>query len=186
LKKRHMRATKSMITPPIILDLEASGFGRGSYPIEVGLAMDDGHLESHLIQPFDHWTHWQESAEAIHGISRAQLIEGGEEGRFVADELNRLLHGQTVYSDGWGVDRSWLALLFHEAGVFQGFKIDTIFSLLSEVQLESWNVNKEKVLKITGLKLHRAGTDASLIQQTYLYTVDRPAFEKHLRSISAA
>ena len=42
-----------MITPPIVLDLEASGFGRGSYPIEVGLAMTDGHLVDYLIKPFD-------------------------------------------------------------------------------------------------------------------------------------
>lgn len=175
-----------MITPPIILDLEASGFGKGSYPIEVGLAMDDGHLESHLIQPFEHWTHWQDSAEAVHGISREQLAEHGREGRFITDELNRLLQGHTVYSDGWGVDRSWLALLFHEAGVFQGFKIDSIFSLLNEEQLESWNVNKEKVLELTGLKLHRAGTDALLIQRTYLYTVDREAFEKYSQAHNAA
>ena len=27
---------------PIMLDVEASGFGRGSYPIEIGLAFPDG------------------------------------------------------------------------------------------------------------------------------------------------
>ena len=175
-----------MITPPIVLDLEASGFGRGSYPIEVGLAMTDGHLVDYLIKPFDDWTHWQESAEEVHGIPRAQLFEEGREPRFVVDELNQLLQGETVYSDGWGVDRSWLALLFHDAGVFQGFKIDSIFSLLTEEQLYQWKNNKEKVLDITGMKLHRAGTDAMIIQQTYLYTVDREAFEKYREAYNAA
>ena len=27
---------------PIIIDIEASGFGRGSYPIEIGYHMPDG------------------------------------------------------------------------------------------------------------------------------------------------
>ncbi len=173
---------------PIILDLEASGFGKGSYPIEVGLALDDAHahLVSHLIKPFDHWTHWQESAEAVHGVPRDLLMSEGKDPRFVADELNHLLKDKTVYSDGWGVDRSWLALLFHDAGVYQGFKIDTIFSLLSEGQLEQWNISKAKVLEITGMKLHRAGTDALIIQQTYLYTVDRSAFEESLATYNAA
>lgn len=177
-----------MITPPIILDLEASGFGKGSYPIEVGVAMDsaDGNLVARLIRPFDHWTHWQESAEAIHGVSREVLMKEGEDPRHVADELNRLLQGKTVYSDGWGVDRSWLALLFHDAGIYQGFKLDTVFSLLTEGQLEQWNDNKAKVLEITGMNLHRAGTDALIIQHTYLYTVDKAAFEKSLATYNAA
>ena len=29
-------------TLPAVLDVEASGFGAGSYPIEVGIAMPDG------------------------------------------------------------------------------------------------------------------------------------------------
>ncbi|PCJ42377.1 MAG: hypothetical protein COA99_08275 [Moraxellaceae bacterium] len=171
-----------MIDLPIVLDLEASGFGRGSYPIEVGLAMDDAHahLIAHLIKPFDHWTHWQESAENIHGIPRDQLLLEGKDPSYVADELNSLLRGKTVYSDGWGVDRSWLALLFHETGIYQGFKMDSIFSLLSEDQLENWNDNKAKVLELTGMQLHRAGTDALIIQQTYLYTVNKAGFDESL------
>lgn len=29
---------------PVVMDLEASGFGRNGYPIEVGYAMGDGRL----------------------------------------------------------------------------------------------------------------------------------------------
>ena len=36
---------------PIIIDIEASGFGRGSYPIEVGLVLPDGTPHCFLIAP---------------------------------------------------------------------------------------------------------------------------------------
>ena len=60
-------------TVPPIIDLEASGFGRGSYPIEVGFALENREIYSFLIKPEADWTHWSEEAEEIHGISREQL-----------------------------------------------------------------------------------------------------------------
>lgn len=155
---------------PIILDIEASGFGKGSYPIEVGVAMPDGELYAWLIKPQPHWTHWQERAEAVHGITRQRLLDEGEPLREVANRLNQLLSGKTVYSDGWGVDRSWLALLFHEANVFQRFTLDSVYSLLTEGELDAWNESWGAVLNKTGMIPHRAGTDALIIQKTYLYS----------------
>ncbi len=154
---------------PIILDIEASGFGSGSYPIEIGVAMPDGALHVWLIRPMEEWTHWQESAEKIHGISRQQLLEEGKDPRQVADELNELLVGQTVFSDGWGVDRTWLALLFYEAGVLQGFRLDSVYSLLGESELETWSEQRDEVLALTGMVPHRAGTDALVIQKTLIH-----------------
>jgi hypothetical protein len=34
-----------------VLDIEASGFGRHSYPIEIGYARDDGHAWCSLVRP---------------------------------------------------------------------------------------------------------------------------------------
>ena len=34
---------------PLIIDVEASGFGPTSYPIEIGLALDDGHKYCILV-----------------------------------------------------------------------------------------------------------------------------------------
>lgn len=64
-------------TAPPIIDLEASGFGRGSYPIEVGIALENREIHSFLIKPEDDWTHWSDEAEQIHGISREQLQAEG-------------------------------------------------------------------------------------------------------------
>lgn len=163
---------------PIILDIEASGFGSGSYPIEIGVALSDGRLLARLIKPLPHWTHWQESAEKIHGISRERLLEEGVEPREIAMELNSLLENQTVYTDGWGVDRSWLALLFYESQVIQRFKLESIYSLLDEDQLDAWAEHRERVLALTGMEPHRAGTDALIVQDTYLHAIDPEAFEK--------
>ncbi|MBA54088.1 MAG: hypothetical protein CMK89_06485 [Pseudomonadales bacterium] len=154
---------------PIILDIEASGFGSGSYPIEIGVAMPDGALHVWLIKPLEDWTHWQESAEKVHGIARQQLLDEGQPPRQVADELNELLAGKTVFSDGWGVDRTWLALLFYEANVLQGFKLDSVYSLLGESELEHWNEQRDEVLQLTGMVPHRAGTDALVIQKTLIH-----------------
>ncbi len=65
---------------PIILDIEASGFGSGSYPIEVGLALADGSCESVLIHPEPEWIHWSEEAASIHKISAASFRACGGQG----------------------------------------------------------------------------------------------------------
>ena len=92
---------------PAIIDLEASGFGRGSYPIEVGFALEDRVVHSFLIKPAPTWLHWSSDAEKIHGISRDQLLEQGLTPREVALRMNELLRGKILYSDAWSFDSSW-------------------------------------------------------------------------------
>ena len=45
---------------PYIIDVEASGFGNGSYPIEVGVVLNNGEKFCTLIVPAANWTHWDE------------------------------------------------------------------------------------------------------------------------------
>ncbi|WP_342769746.1 hypothetical protein [Marinospirillum perlucidum] len=158
---------------PFIIDLEASGFGRGSYPIEVGFARPDGQVAARLIKPEPDWTHWSEEAEQVHGISREQLFEEGLSAREVALWLNEELQGETVYSDSWGFDSSWLALLFHHAGCMQRFRIDTLNKLLSEKQLAAWGQIKQQVLDDLHLVRHRAADDAYMLQRTFRMTASQ-------------
>lgn len=155
---------------PFIIDLEASGFGRGSYPIEVGFARPDGSIAARLIRPEPEWTHWSSEAEQVHGITRDQLQTEGYPVSEVAHWLNEELQGETVYSDSWGFDSSWLALLFHEAGCLQRFRIDTLNKLLSEQQLANWGRIKQQVLDELKLMRHRAADDAYMLQRTYRMT----------------
>jgi hypothetical protein len=152
---------------PAIIDLEASGFGRGSYPIEVGIALEDGSVHEMLIKPADGWDHWDEKAEKIHGISREHLAENGKPVKEVALFLNQLCGGQTLYSDAWSFDSSWVGRLFDEAGIVQRFKLDTITRLLNEDELSRWSDVKDAMGKTLGLVKHRAANDVTLLRETF-------------------
>jgi len=153
---------------PIILDIEASGFGRGSYPIEVGFALPDKSTYCYLIKPADEWTHWNTGAEEVHGITQEILQKKGRSIHEVASVMNEQLQNKTVYSDGWGYDNSWVSLLFEVAGQVMNFRIDTLYSLLSEDQLVLWENTRREVINDLGIQRHRASADARIIQETYI------------------
>lgn len=156
------------MSKPVVVDVEASGLGRGSYPIEVGFALQDESTHCKLIRPSRDWKHWDDSAEALHGISRTLLKQRGEDARKVVQFLNHYLAGQTVYSDAWGNDSSWLHRLADSAQLSLHFRLESIRSIIDEQQLQYWLPARRKVLERLALKRHRASTDALVIQQTYL------------------
>ncbi|MDI5890004.1 hypothetical protein [Halomonas rhizosphaerae] len=164
------------MTLPTLLDIEASGFGRGSYPIEVGLARADGSTCAFLIQPLAEWTHWDPKAELLHGISRGRLQREGYPVRQVARWLNDELGEVGIaYSDSWGYDNTWLSLLFHHAGMLPAFRLEALRILLSEAQQALWSRTKEAIIREQGIHRHRAGEDARLLQLTYLRTLELAA-----------
>jgi hypothetical protein len=153
-------------TAPTVLDIEASGLGRSSYPIEVGYVLPDGHAYCTLVQPEQDWTHWDDSAAALHRITRELLHERGLSAREVATRLNTQLAGQTVYSDGWANDFTWLNVLFEAAGMSPRFKLDNLRRLLSEEEAAQWHVVKAQIARERGTQRHRASSDARLLQLT--------------------
>ena len=157
---------------PAIVDIEASGFGVGSYPIEVSVVLSDQSIHCFLIRPEESWVHWDKNAEALHGISREMLHEHGRPIREVADGLNRLLRSQTVYSDAWSYDSSWLGKLYDAADMLQGFRLETLRVILSERQMAIWEAVRLEVVDELKLKRHRASADARIIQVTYGRTLD--------------
>jgi hypothetical protein len=153
-----------MTSLPAILDVEASGFGRGSYPIEIGFVGPDGHLFCCLIQPAPEWSHWDASAEALHGISRELLATHGKSPRWVAAQINERLRGQTVYCDGWANDYSWLARLFDHVQMLPSFKLQDVRTLLSEEEAQRWHEVTSQVRAERQLARHRASSDALVLQ----------------------
>jgi hypothetical protein len=153
---------------PIIIDIEASGFGADSYPIEIGLIDDKGNRYCSLIKPQPEWTHWSESAEAVHGISRKEIETHGKDPREIAIEINRRLEGKTAYSDGWALDYPWLRKLFYAALKEPSFRFSPIEAILTEAQIGIWDDTKQKIISTTTAPRHRASTDAFIIQQTWL------------------
>lgn len=148
------------------IDVEASGFGAGSYPIEVGVALPNGRTHCTLIRPEDSWLHWSQEAEALHGISRDILLVNGKSVINAAMLLNEWLAGQTVYSDAWGNDTCWLAMLFEAAGIKQRFRVDSVVTLLDHEQMAHWHNQKANVVENMNLRRHRASSDAMILQRT--------------------
>lgn len=156
---------------PDVLDVEASGFGSASYPIEVGVVTADGSRYCRLIKPFQDWQFWDKEAETLHGITRDALFENGRLGKEVCQELNRLYTNRTLYSDAWVVDYPWVRELFGHAQIDMQFRISAIEMLLNETQLAHWDETKAQVTHTLKLPRHRASNDAEIIQKTYLAIV---------------
>jgi hypothetical protein len=149
---------------PCVLDIEASGFGRGSYPIEVGFVLPDGAAWCSLIVPQEEWTHWDGAAEHLHGLSRGLLERHGRCAADVAGELNRRLAGRRVYCDNWAHDYAWLARLYDGAGLSPSFHLRHLRELLSESELARFSDTRDQVAGELQLKRHRASTDARVLQ----------------------
>lgn len=155
---------------PIIIDVEASGFGMGSYPIEVGVVLPDGTAHCFLIAPARAWTSWDPQAEKVHGIARDVLETYGRPLQDVAWRLNELLRDKIVYSDAWGFDMSWLGKLYDAANLPQTFRVAPLQELMKEQQMAAWDETKSRVMEELSLQRHRASGDARILQETYRRT----------------
>lgn len=149
---------------PCVLDIEASGFGRRSYPIEIGYVLPDGSARCTLIRPPPHWTHWDEAAQQVHHITRQTLMEHGRPADEVARMLNADLDGRTVYCDGWGHDYTWLAVLYDEAGMVAGFRLESVRTLLDDAGLARLPDLQRQARAELGVQRHRASNDARALQ----------------------
>lgn len=151
-------------SPPSVIDIEASGFGRRSYPIEIGYVRGDGRSFCTLVRPSPQWTHWDPDAERVHGIARDTLLRHGRDVAEVAARLNADLAGLTVYCDGWGHDYPWLGALFDEAELAPAFRLESVRSLLDEALLAQLPQLQRAALAELGAPRHRASNDARALQ----------------------
>ncbi|WP_404366462.1 hypothetical protein [Marinobacter sp.] len=162
------------LNSPAFLDFEASSLDLiASYPIEVGVCMPDGDLHSWLIRPHVLWRDWSESAEQVHGISRATLEQQGMELQEVAAELNRLLSGM-VFCDAWTFDSFWLHRLFRAANCLPSFQLESVSMLLTSPQVQLWPAIRQQVIAELGLPIHRAANDALILQKTWHQITELP------------
>ncbi len=155
---------------PCIIDVEASGFGPHSYPIEVGLALEDGSKYCSLIHPAEDWTHWDDGAEQVHHISREILASHGKPAWQIAADLNAILADKTVFTDGWVVDHPWLIKLFDKSQIRPSFRTSPLEMILTEPQMTVWHETKDRILDALNERRHRACFDAFVVQQTWVRT----------------
>jgi hypothetical protein len=149
------------------LDIEASGFGRHSYPIEVGYVREDGQAWCTLIRPLPDWTHWDDEAARLHGITREALLHHGRPPETVARMLNEALAGRTVYCDGWAHDYAWLGALYEAADCSPSFRLESVQRLLDDEVRPRLDPTLHR-LRASGAngtsQRHRASGDARVLQ----------------------
>ncbi|AXS81244.1 hypothetical protein [Dechloromonas sp. HYN0024] len=155
---------------PVIIDIEASGFGRGSYPVEIGYFAPDGESYCTLILPEPGWTHWDSSAEKVHGITREVLASHGKPAAEVCLALNRSLHGKKVYCDGWAHDYVWLAVMYDAVGLIPSFQLKDLRELLSDCSKSLWHPTRALIETRHAMRRHRASGDARILAETLLET----------------
>lgn len=157
------------------IDVEASGLGPHSWPIEVGWVFETGDARSMLIKPADSWsmTAWEKPAEKLHGIHPGQLVTNGKDAIEAALILNAALGDMVVYSDAPDYDSFWLFRLYDAAGVRPNYRLNDLGDLLRPI----WPNEPAELVErasIAAPHIHRAAEDAKHLQEMY-----RIAREEH-------
>jgi len=145
------------------IDFEASCLPRHgrSFPIEVGIA-GGGIARSWIIRPHAAWAGWDwtAEAEALHGLSRAQIETQGEPADVVLAELTAAVAGCRVVADSV-IDQYWLQTLADTEAVMAPFAIDHVSLLLDE-----WGADEPRITAAVAhadalySARHRAAADA--------------------------
>ncbi len=158
------------------IDLEASGLGPKSWPIEVGWGFHGWPPRSLLIKPAEAWSleAWEKSAEELHQISPDKLIREGTPPLEVALVLNAAFANAEVFSDAPSFDGFWLYRLYEAAGVRANFKLHNLASLISSLT----DVTPEELTEKASQKAphtHRAEQDVRHMQALYQLALDEAA-----------
>jgi len=119
----------------VFIDIEASGLGGKTYPIEVGWATCDLASTCYLVRPaklWDDWL-WMPESEKIHNIHRDVCVREGHDVVEVAHAVNAAMKDRLVFSDAVDFDGYWLSVLFRAADVAPGFALYNANVLLRDL-----------------------------------------------------
>ncbi len=163
---------------PCFLDVEATGFGQESYPIEIAWSDDAGEIHRCLIDPtpVPSWTAWSADAEKVHGIDRERLQRNGWPPEYVANRLTEDLAGRTVYTDAPDYDARWVGQLFDAIGQPLPFRFDHVDELLLTLMRKPDDAVWQAMVRIDTLKRevaavstgkHSAGYDVGYLLQLW-------------------
>lgn len=161
---------------PIFLDIEASGLGSDSYPVEVGWGdTETNAVEAHLINPVEvpEWDAPMDPvARDMHGLTRDFLRSHGEAPTAVAARMNEALRGRTAYASS-AFDFMWMGALFPDGGrAFELALTNVLWSQLlagpeagervERAEAEAW-----KRLWWAGWRPHRVETDVRHLMEMH-------------------
>ena len=153
----------------VFIDIEASGFG--GYPIEIGWAVVKGKepilKDSRLIYHKD-WLEnglWDPVAEAVHKISKDELLKNGISVTETATLLNKIFP-DFVLSDAPDYDGPWIKQVFEASGVEMAFEVEDKDILVSHIDPQAYLFAEQKLSDIAPYT-HRAGDDAYRLAAFY-------------------
>lgn len=163
---------------PCFLDVEATGFGPHSYPIEIAWSDEAGEIHRCLIDPtpVPAWTDWSSDAEQVHGIDRERLQRNGWPPEYVATRLTEELGGKTIYTDAPDYDARWVGRLFDAIGQPLPFRFDHVDELLLTIMRNPDDAVWQAMVRIDDLKRevaavstgkHSAGYDVGYLLQLW-------------------
>jgi hypothetical protein len=166
-----------------IIDIEASGLHKGSFPIEIGWAnAPDGRSGSALIAVHGWLTdhgNWDPDAEAIHGLTRNYLSEHGLDANTAAQRVMAVLDGRLIFSSDPDYDQRWLNELLDEAGWPQPRPV--VFSTKALLIALCGNSDGagEVMARATAMSCHshRAEPDAKHLWTAWCLALDRHGTE---------
>jgi DNA polymerase III epsilon subunit-like protein len=166
-------------------DIESSGLGDGSYPIEVGIAWAGGTYEA-LILPVEKWTYWNAKSQKVHGISRNTLKKKGKPVVEVANELNELFNGKVLWCDS-KFDVWWFDILFDAANIEATFTVKNMLKTLPTELMERLLVEMPPPEEVK----HRALEDALDLKECWekvkkVVSKDQRIIERVTKAVQAA
>lgn len=155
----------SSLPPTIVFDIEASGL-YNSFPTEIGWALPetDAAPVTRLIRPPDEWITdlaWDDSAEAMTGITREMLVAEGIPAEEVAREIIVEWGTRRALCDGLPLDLGWLRLILEwaPAGAKPAFGVSDFRQACLELDGPAlWTIAVQDAHKFHP-KRHRSGPD---------------------------
>jgi hypothetical protein len=145
------------------IDLEASGLGSASFPVEIGWAIvrEDGSIDSasFMIRPPAKWTMyenaWSPASEQLTGITRETLEKHGLAPIEVMTRFLEAVGDRELFSDAPDFDAHWFGMLAEAAGISLGSRtIRDAKTLMDKMDAEQGLTEKLPPAR------HRAETDA--------------------------
>lgn len=122
----------------VVLDIEASGLEEGSFPIEIAwIGINHDEFDTFFIKPERHWTHWDEQAGSIHGLSRSLITRTGIACYEAVCRLDGNMANQDVYSDAPEWDGYWLDRLYSVVEKKRTWTLKKLNLFYTELETES-------------------------------------------------
>lgn len=165
----------SIAWPLAAIDVEASSLDDGSYPVEVGVAIqrEPGgpvRVWSALVRPTWEWSergHWSPRAAQVHGRTRERLDAEGRPPAAIVAALDADLAGLAAFCDGLPYDAYWLDRLHAAVGAERRFALAAWppADLSAEAQARARACLKSQA------PAHRAGADAERLVRALILSV---------------